>query len=75
MLEIRDMIDNIIEEGNTVIDWNDIIEYVTIEHLNTGDVYHFQGDDYTELYSDYENSAMFDEFYFDEYLYYVSQSW
>ena len=75
MLELREQIDAIIEEGNTIIDWNERLEYVSVEHIMSGEEYYFQGDDYDMLYADYLNSPMCDEFYFDEYLYLVSQSW
>ena len=75
MLELREQIDSIIESGITIINWNERLEYVTIEHIQSGEVYHFQGDDYYEIYNDYLNSPMCDEYYFDEYLYLVSQNW
>ena len=75
MLELRKQIDTIIEGGNTIIDWNPRLEYVTVEHILSGDVYHFQGDDYNMLYDDYLNSPMSEEYYFDEYLYIISQNW
>ena len=75
MKELRNIIDAIIEEGNTVIDLDENLECVGIEHTSTGDEYVFQGTDYNMLYDDYKNSAMYDKFHFDEYLYYISQSW
>ena len=30
MLELRKQIDDIIEEGNTIIDWNERLEYVSV---------------------------------------------
>ena len=75
MLEFRKQIDNIIEEGNTIIDWNESLGYVAVKHILSGEEYYFQGDDYDMLYDDYLNSGMSDEFYFDEYLYLVSQNW
>ena len=75
MLELREQIDAIIEEGNTIIDWNESLEYVSVEHIMSGEEYYFQGDDYDMLYDDYLNSGMSDEYYFDEYLYLVSQNW
>ena len=75
MLELRDQIDAIIEEGNTIIDWNEILGYVAVEHVLSGEEYFFQGDDYDMLYADYLNSGMSDEYYFDEFLYLTSQNW
>ena len=75
MLELRKQIDAIIEEGNTIIDWNESLEYVSVEHIMSGEEYFFQGDDYNMLYADYLNCGMSDEYYFDEYLYLVSQNW
>ena len=75
MLELREQIDAIIEEGNTIIDWNESLGYVSVEHILSGEEYFFQGDDYDMLYADYLNSPMSDEFYFDEFLYLVSQNW
>ena len=68
MLELRKQIDAIIEEGNTIIDWNESLEYVSVEHI-------MSGEEYDMLYADYLNSGISDEFYFDEYLYLVSQNW
>ena len=75
MLELREQIDAIIEEGNTIIDWNERLGYVSVEHIMSGEEYFFQGEDYDMLYADYLNSGISDEFYFDEYLYLVSQNW
>ena len=75
MLELREQIDAIIEEGNTIVDWNERLGYVSVEHIMSGEEYFFQGDDYNMLYADYLNSGMSDEYYFDEYLYLVSQNW
>ena len=75
MLDYRKQIDDIIEEGNTIIDWNESLGYVSVEHIMSGEEYFFQGDDYDMLYDDYLNSGISDEFYFDEYLYLVSQNW
>ena len=75
MLELREQIDAIIEEGNTIIDWNERLGYVAVEHIMSGEEYYFQGEEYDMLYNDYLNSPMCDEFYFDEYLYLVSQNW
>ena len=75
MLELREQIDAIIEEGNTIVDWNERLGYVSVEHILSGEEYFFQGDDYDMLYADYLNSPMSDEFYFDEFLYLVSQNW
>ena len=41
----------------------------------SGEEYYFQGEEYDMLYADYLNSGISDEFYFDEYLYLVSQNW
>ena len=75
MLELREQIDAIIEEGNTIIDWNESLGYVSVEHIMSGEEYYFQGEEYDMLYADYLNSGISDEFYFDEYLYLVSQNW
>lgn len=75
MLELRKEIDAIIESGNTIINWNESLEYVAVEHISTGDEYFFDGEGYDMLYADYLNSGISDEFYFDEYLYLVSQNW
>ena len=75
MLELRKEIDAIIESGNTIINWNKSLEYVAVEHISTGDEYFFDGEGYDMLYADYLNSGISDEFYFDEYLYLVSQNW
>ena len=75
MLELREQIDAIIEEGNTIIDWNESLGYVSVEHIMSREEYYFQGEEYDMLYADYLNSGISDEFYFDEYLYLVSQNW
>ena len=75
MLDYRKQIDDIIEEGNTIIDWNESLGYVSVEHIMSGEEYFFQGDDYDMLYDDYLNSGMSDEYYFDEFLYLTSQNW
>ena len=75
MLELREQIDAIIEEGNTIIDWNERLGYVAVEHILSGEEYFFQGDDYDMLSADYLNSGMSDEYYFDEFLYLTSQNW
>ena len=75
MLELREQIDAIIEEGNTIIDWNESLGYVSVEHIMSGEEFYFQCEEYDMLYADYLNSGISDEFYFDEYLYLVSQNW
>ena len=75
MLDYRKEIDNIIESGNTIVDWNEDLGYVEVEHILSGEEYYFQGDDYDRLYNNYLNSPMSDDFSFEEYLYYVSQNW
>ena len=75
MLELREQIDAIIEEGNTIIDWNEHLGYVSVEHILSGEEYYFQGEEYDMLYADYLNSGMSDEFDFDEFLYLTSQNW
>ena len=75
MLELREQIDAIIEEGNTIIDWNEHLGYVSVEHIMSGEEYYFQGEEYDMLYADYLNSGMSDEFDFDEFLYLTSQNW
>ena len=75
MLELREQIDAIIEEGNTIIDWNENLGYVAVEHILSEEEYYFQGEEYDMLYADYLNSGISDEYYFDEFLYLVSQNW
>ena len=75
MLELRKQIDAIIEEGNTIVDWNERLGYVSVEHVLSGEEYYFQCEEYDMLYADYLNSGISDEFNFDEYLYLVSQNW
>ena len=75
MLKLREQIDAIIEEGNTIVDWNERLGYVSVEHVLSGEEYYFQGEEYDMLYADYLNSPMCDEFYFDEFLYLTSQNW
>ena len=75
MLDFRKMLDEILESDNTDVYVDEYLEYATVTNKSTGDEYVFQGDDYRLLYNDYENSSLKDEFYFDDYLYMVSQSW
>ena len=75
MLDFRKMLDEILESDNTDVYVDEYLEYATVTNKSTGDEYVFQGDDYRLLYNDYENSSLKDEFYFDDYLYIVSQSW
>ena len=75
MLELRKQVDAIIAEGNTIVDWNEDLGYVAVEHIMSGEEFFFQGDDYNRLYDNYLNSPMSDDFSFEEYLYYVSQNW
>ena len=75
MLELREQIDAIIESGNTIIDWNESLGYVAVEHIMSGEEYYFQDEEYDMLYDDYLNSGMSDEYYFDEFLYLTSQNW
>ncbi|MDY6153138.1 MAG: hypothetical protein SPI06_06985 [Terrisporobacter sp.] len=75
MLELRKQVNTIIAEGNTIVDWDEQLGCVAVEHILSGEEYYFQGDDYKRLYANYLNSPMSDDFSFDEYLYYVSQNW
>ena len=75
MLDFRKMLDEILESGNTNVYVVEYLEYATVTNNSTGDEYVFKDDDYRLLYNDYENSSLKDEFYFDDYLYIISQSW
>ena len=75
MLDFRKMLDEILESGNTNVYVVECLEYATVTNNSTGDEYVFKDDDYRSLYNDYKNSSLKDEFYFDDYLYIISQSW
>ena len=75
MEDLRNIVRAILEEGNTVVDWDIRNDYVSVKHINTCDEYFFQGEDYNNLYDEYLNSDIHYELYFDEYLYLVSQNW
>ena len=72
--EVKETVQYIKDTGCTrVIDYS-TLNFMTIEHSN-GDLYRIEGSEYDKFYHEYMTSGLEEDFWFDEYMMYISQDW
>ena len=72
--EVKETVQYIKDTGCTKVVDEPELSFMAIEHSN-GDEYILEGDEYYKFYHEYMTSGLEEDFWFDEYMMYISQDW